>query len=126
MNESFSVGTSAGLTAFHRMPVQGPEGELHSHDYRIDVEVETSVLDEHSMVVNLDTLMNSLRSIVDALEGTDLEAIKPKDAEAVTVEVLAQHIHSELTGEVSFGAGSSVQVRVWESETEFGGYRSTV
>ena len=36
---SYEVGSSVTVRALHQMPVQGPEGELHAHDYRIDVVV---------------------------------------------------------------------------------------
>ena len=39
-----------------------PEGERHSHDYRLDVVVRRDDLDERGMVVDLDLLDQALDS----------------------------------------------------------------
>ena len=45
------------MRALHVMPdVEGPEGELHTHDYRIEVVVECERLDDRGMVCDLDVL----------------------------------------------------------------------
>ena len=36
MQAGYEVGSSVTVRALHQMPVEGPEGELHAHDYRID------------------------------------------------------------------------------------------
>jgi 6-pyruvoyltetrahydropterin/6-carboxytetrahydropterin synthase len=41
------VGLSRSVHAFHIMPgLPGPEGELHDHDYRIDIVADREQLDE--------------------------------------------------------------------------------
>ena len=39
MNAGYEVGSSVTVRALHQMPMPGPEGELHAHDYRFDVVV---------------------------------------------------------------------------------------
>lgn len=56
MNAGFEVGSAVSLRAFHCMPVEGPEGELHSHDYRIKVVGSRRQLDARGMVCDLDVL----------------------------------------------------------------------
>src|ERR687897_905641 len=56
MSVGYEVGSSVTVRALHQMPVAGPEGELHPHDYRIDVVVGRRELDEHGMVCDLDAL----------------------------------------------------------------------
>ena len=90
---TYEVGSSVTVRALHQMPVQGPEGELHAHDYRIDVVVGRHELDEHGMVCDLDALRAALQAIVARIDGRDLESSRPPSAEAVTVEVLARWAH---------------------------------
>jgi 6-pyruvoyltetrahydropterin/6-carboxytetrahydropterin synthase len=124
---SYEVGTSAELTAFHVIPgMPPPEGERHSHDYRIDVRVERRRLDERGMVCDLDVLNGALQGVVMRLAGTDLESIRPEGAEAVTVEVLARHVHAALRDAVRLAGGEVLRVRVWESSVAFGGYGGPV
>jgi 6-pyruvoyltetrahydropterin/6-carboxytetrahydropterin synthase len=120
----FQVGTSIQFPAEHIMPgVEGPEGELHSHDYRLEVVVEREKLDDRGMVCDLDVLDASLQRIDDLLRGKNLDLILPEDAEAVTVEVFAHWAHDFLAGQLRGSGAELLTVRVWESATAFGGYR---
>jgi 6-pyruvoyl-tetrahydropterin synthase len=123
---TYEVGTAVSVRALHRMPVEGPEGELHAHDYRIDVVVSRHDVDQSGMVVDLDKLDAELRSIRSELEGRDLDAIRPAPAEAVTVEVFARWAHERLAPVVRHSGGGELRVRVFESPQAFGGYVATV
>jgi 6-pyruvoyltetrahydropterin/6-carboxytetrahydropterin synthase len=119
----FQVGTAIEFPAQHIMPgVEGPEGELHSHDYRLDVVVEREKLDDRGMVCDLDVLEAALQGIDAIVHGKNLEAIRPVDAEAVTVEVFARWAHDFLADAIRNTGAETLAVRVWESSTSFGGY----
>jgi 6-pyruvoyltetrahydropterin/6-carboxytetrahydropterin synthase len=123
----FQVGTAVQFPAQHIMPgVEGPEGELHSHDYRLDVVVEREKLDDRGMVCDLDVLDAALQRIDDKLRDQNLEIIRPDDAEAVTVEVFARWAHDCLAAELRGSGADTLAVRVWESATAFGGYRDAL
>lgn len=125
---TYEVGLSRAVRAFHVIPgMPGPEGQRHHHDYRIDVVVERRDLDERGMVCDLDLLETALADLAGRIEGKDLEdAIKPHDAEAVTVEVFARWAHETLAEVVQRAGGETLALRVWESPTAFGGYRAAV
>jgi 6-pyruvoyltetrahydropterin/6-carboxytetrahydropterin synthase len=123
----FEVGASAPLRALHRIPwLPPPEGELHEHDYRVEVVVGRAALDERGMVCDLDVVDAALADAVSVLDGKDLDMIRPADAEAVTVEILARWFHERLAGAIRAAGGEALAVRVWESPTAFGGYRGLV
>jgi 6-pyruvoyltetrahydropterin/6-carboxytetrahydropterin synthase len=123
----FEVGASADLRAVHRIPwLPPPEGDLHAHDYRVEVVVERATLDGRGMVCDLDVVDATLRDAVAALEGKDLDSIRPPEAEAVTVEILARWFHARLADAIRAAGGEALAVRVWESPTAFGGYRARV
>jgi 6-pyruvoyltetrahydropterin/6-carboxytetrahydropterin synthase len=85
------VGTAVDVRALHVMPdVEGPDGELHPHEYRIEVVVERERLDDRGMVCGLDALDAALAATADFVRDQDLEMIRPPDAIAVTVEVFAR------------------------------------
>ena len=111
------------VRAFHVMPgMPPPEGERHSHDYRLDVVVRREDLDERGMVVDLDLLDEALRAAAAEVDGADLETIRPADTEAVTVEVFARWLHGQLSAALGRLPGVSLAVRIWESPVAFGGY----
>jgi 6-pyruvoyltetrahydropterin/6-carboxytetrahydropterin synthase len=119
------VGLSRNVRAFHVMPgVAGPEGQLHDHDYRIDIVVEREQLDGRGMVCDLDVLEAALTELTSQVEGRNLEEIRPAGAEAVTVEVFARWVHDSLSATVAAAGGEALAVRVWETPVAFGGYRA--
>ena len=121
----FEVGLSKGFEAWHVMPdVEGPESELHAHDYRLDVVVSRRDLDERGMVCDLDVLEAALERIVASVAGRNLEVIDPEASGGVTVEVLARWAHGRLADELRIDADLSV--RAWESPVAFGGYAAPI
>src|SRR4026209_849190 len=93
----YQVGTAIEFSAQHVMPgVEGPEGTLHSHDYRLEVVLEREMLDARGMVCDLDVLDAVLERIDKSVRDRNLAGIWPPDAEAVTVEVFAQWAHGEI------------------------------
>lgn len=117
----YEVGLSKTFVAWHVMPgADGPEGELHTHDYRLEVVVSRDALDERGMVCDLDVLEVALDKIVGVVDGQNLDVIRPADADAVTVEVLSRWAHGALCAELATPV--DLAVRVWESPVAFGGY----
>ena len=120
---SCEVGLSRGVRAFHIMPgLSGPEGQLHDHDYRIEIVVDREQLDDRGMVCDLDVLEAALTELTSRVEGRNLEEIRPAWAEAVTVEVFARWVHDTLSPTVAAAGGDALAVRVWETPVAFGGY----
>ncbi len=121
----YEVGLSKSFVAWYVMPgMEGPEGRLHPHDYRLDVVVSRSDLDDRGMVCDLDHLDAALEKVVGVVADQNLEIIQPPGAEAVTVEVFARWAHAELAAEL--GVDADLAVRVWESPVAFGGYAARV
>ena len=119
----YETGTALQVRAFHVMPgMPPPEGERHSHDYRLDVVVRRDDLDERGMVVDLDLLDGRCKDAAAQVDGADLETVVP--AEAVTVEVFARWVHDQLAAALGRLPGATLAVRVWESPVAFGGYTS--
>jgi 6-pyruvoyltetrahydropterin/6-carboxytetrahydropterin synthase len=123
----YEVGAGAEVRALHVMPgMEGPEGELHHHDYTVEVAVQRAELDERGMVCDLDVIDAALQDALRRVGGADLEVIRPNDAEAVTVEVFARWLHGELLDAVRRGGGETLTVKVWESPVAYGAYSATV
>ncbi len=119
------VGLSRSVRAFHIMPgLPGPEGQLHDHDYRIEIVVDREQLDERGMVCDLDVLEAALIKLTSQIENRNLEEIRPAEAEAVTVEVFARWVHDSLSPTIAAAGGEALAVRVWETPVAFGGYHA--
>ena len=121
----YETGTAVEVRAFHVMPgMPPPEGERHSHDYRLDVVVRRDRLDDRGMVVDLDALDAALRAAASEVDGADLDKVigAPLGIEAVTVEHFAAWLHARLASPLQPLPGGVLAVRVWESPVAFGGY----
>jgi 6-pyruvoyltetrahydropterin/6-carboxytetrahydropterin synthase len=130
MTESmYETGLSAAVVALHVMPgLPAPEGQLHSHDYRLDVVVRRGDLDEAQMVVDLDLLDRGLGEVTAAIDGRNLNDIVAPvmGVEAVTVEVFARWVHDRLSAVLGPLPDAVMSVRVWETALAFGGYAGPV
>src|SRR4029077_17119567 len=103
------VGLSRSVRAFHIMTgLPGPEGDLHDHDYRIDIVVDREQLDDRGMVCDLDVLEAALIELTNRVEARTLEEIRPAEAEAVTVEVFARWVHDTLSPVVTAAGAESL------------------
>jgi 6-pyruvoyl-tetrahydropterin synthase len=125
----YETGTAMTVRAFHVMPdMPPPEGERHSHDYRLEVVARRDGLDERGMVVDLDALDGGLREIADSIDGGDLDQVVAREtgAQAVTVEVFARWVHDRLKRLLGPLPGLTLAVRVWESPVAFGGYAAAL
>ncbi len=122
---TYEVGLTRAVRALHVMPgLPGPEGQLHDHDYRIEVVVSREQLDDWGMVCDLDVLEAAMTELTGRIDGRNLEEIRPADAAAVTGEVLARWVHDTLSPVITAEGGSNLAVRVWETTVAFGGYRA--
>lgn len=122
---SFEVGIIGTVRASHVMPGRPlPEGELHSHDYRLDVVIEREELDDEGMVVDLDVLRRAFDRTIAEIDGSDLG--ERLQTEEVTVERFAGWLHGRIAEAVGTLPGATVRVRVWEAPDAFGGYAAPV
>jgi 6-pyruvoyltetrahydropterin/6-carboxytetrahydropterin synthase len=122
---SFEVGIVGAVRASHVMPGRPlPEGELHSHDYRLDVVIEREELDGDGMVVDLDVLRQALERTIAEIDGADLGERLRMDE--VTVERFAGWLHGRIADAIGTLPGATIRVRVWEAPDAFGGYAAPV
>jgi 6-pyruvoyltetrahydropterin/6-carboxytetrahydropterin synthase len=130
MTESmYETGLSAAVLAFHIMPgMPAPEGELHSHDYRLDVVVRRVHLDQAQMVVDLDLLDRGLSELTAEIDHRNLDEIvaPAMGVDAVTVEAFARWAHDRLSAALGPLPDAFMSVRVWETALAFGGYDGPV
>jgi 6-pyruvoyltetrahydropterin/6-carboxytetrahydropterin synthase len=125
----YEAGCAVEFRSYHVMPgLPPPEGERHSHDYRLQVVASREDLDERGMVIDLDVLNGGLRALAHRLDGADLDQVIAPDmaTEAVTVEVFARWAHDRLAETLGSSGHTTLAVRLWESPTAFGGYTATL
>src|SRR5260370_3174006 len=92
------VGLSRSVRAFHIMPgLPGPEGQLHDHDYRIEIVVDREQLDDRGMVCDLDVLAAALAELTSPVEGPNLSEIRPPGPQPSTLQPVPRAVHAPLS-----------------------------
>lgn len=119
---AYETGDSVEVVAFHCQPgLPPPEGVPHSHRYRLAVTLTGDALDEEGMLVDLDRLGAVMRDVAGRIDQQDLDVVV---GPSTTVERLAHWVHGRLSSALGPGTDRRLlaAVRVWESDTAFGGY----
>src|ERR1022692_1432089 len=100
------VGLSRSVHAFHIMPgLPGPEGQLHDHDYRIEIVVAREQLDDRGMGCVLVVLEGALPEHPSRIEGLTPRETPPAGAKAVIGEVFPRWVHDSLSPAVAAAGG---------------------
>lgn len=122
----FRLAVTRSFTARHflTVPNPGPEGEPHSHDYRLEVIIEGHELDQWGYLVDIDRLDARLDDIEDAYAGRFLNDLEPFRGENPSVERFARLIASQLIDDIDTTRLATLEVRLWEDEFAWASYRT--
>ncbi len=101
----------------------GPENNLHSHHYKVEVQLEGKMLDEHGYLVdivdieaNLDALVVNYRykTLNDLPEFKDLNP---------SIEHFARIFCQTFIQRITTNNLHAIQVKIWENDIAWTGYR---
>lgn len=123
----YSVTVSRACPAQHRLtvPEPGPEGKLHTHDYRAEVELEGESLGEHGYLVDID----EVEAALDTLEARYRDAVLnelPEFEGNPSVERFARCFCERFIEAIDLAHIDRVRVTIWEDDTAAGGYERRV
>jgi 6-pyruvoyltetrahydropterin/6-carboxytetrahydropterin synthase len=93
---------------------------LHGHNYRLRVHVAAGELDELGMVIDFADLKEIVSEVAGPFDHRVINEIPPFDQENTTAELLARHVHSEVSrrlAERTGGRAAVTRVEVWETPT---------
>ena len=94
---------------------------VHGHNYRVQVGMEGSELDQNGLLYDFAELKKQLRAASEYLDHQFLNELKPFDKINPSAENIAKFICEKLQNELK--AGSIAYVRVWETDTSCAVYR---
>ena len=94
---------------------------VHGHNYRVQVGMEGSELDQNGLLYDFVELKKQLRAASEYLDHQFLNELKPFDEINPSAENIAKFIYEKLQNELK--TGSIAYVRVWETDTSCALYR---
>jgi len=114
----FEVEIVASFSAAHRLrDYNGKCEHLHGHNYRVHVVAQAPSPGQGGMVIDFCDLKQATGAVLDRLDHTFLNEIKPFDDIEPSAENIAAFIFREISRELGDLAGILHMVSVWESDS---------
>ena len=121
----YSVSVKRDFIAQHHLigGDWGPENDLHSHHYVVEVMLEGEDLNQHGYLVDIDDVLSNLDVQVGYFKDKILNELPDFKAVNPSLEHLARIFCKAVTRRLKGQNLSAVSVRVWENEMAWAGYR---
>lgn len=116
--ERYELTVKRDLIAQHYLtvPDPGPEGEVHSHDFTIEVRFEGPELDEYGYLVDIDAVNEVLDDIEARYRDAVLNDLPEFAGENPSVERFAANVTDRIDAALSDPNPTHLAVRIWEDE----------
>ncbi|VAW95066.1 6-carboxytetrahydropterin synthase @ Queuosine biosynthesis QueD, PTPS-I [hydrothermal vent metagenome] len=89
---------------------------LHGHNWKVDVEVVTSELDEIGMGMDFRDIKAATNELIGALDHRNLNDLPPFDKINPTAENISAYIFKELSKELNNERVQVDRVTIWETD----------
>ena len=117
MSAIYTMRIVTDFSAAHLLrDYDGPCARLHGHNWKVEVEVTASALDELGMGVDFGVIKRHTREIIDRLDHRNLNEIPPFDERNPTAENIAAHLYQELGRRLDDERIRVAAVTLWETE----------
>jgi len=123
----FSLALRRSFTARHFLigGDWGPENLPHSHDYRLEVELEGDRLDRHGFLVDLVELGRMVDATLDQYRGQSLNQLASFRDLNPSLEQFCRILCSYFDQSLQQPGIRSLTVRLWEDEGAWASFRTT-
>jgi 6-pyruvoyltetrahydropterin/6-carboxytetrahydropterin synthase len=120
----YSVTVVRPLIAQHflTVPNPGPEGDLHSHHFRVELELVGEELNEYDYLVDIDEVNAALDAIESRYADETLNSLPEFEGYNPSVERFARVVHERICTEVSTEGVDRVTVTMWEDDVANAAY----
>lgn len=116
MSGTFALTVRASFAAAHRLrEYEGNCERLHGHNWRVEVTVESGVLDGRGIAIDFRTIKSALSELLSRFDHLYLNDVPPFDALNPSSENLARHLFEEM-GKKVHAPVRIARVTVWESD----------
>ena len=115
---TYALGVNTDFSAQHYLVGGdfGPEGDLHAHDYRVEVVLEGDELDEHGFLVDIVRVKAELARLVERYRDQTLNELPELEAVNPGCEAFSRVFAESLRDRLDTGALAAVTVKIWEND----------
>ncbi|WP_117591481.1 6-pyruvoyl trahydropterin synthase family protein [Haloprofundus halophilus] len=124
----YSVTVRRSFIAQHflTVPDPGPEGELHSHRFDVELRFEGPTLSEYGYLVDIDDVKAALSPVVERYRDATLNDLPEFEEENPSVERLARILCEAVVDEATLDGPERVRVTAWEDEEAAAAYETAL
>ena len=121
----YALGVNTEFTAKHYLVGGdfGPEGELHAHDYRVEIVLEGDELDEHGFLVDIVRVKAELARLSERYRGATLNELPELVDANPGCEAFSQVFAELLSDGLDTPNLSALTVKIWENPEAWAQYR---
>ena len=101
---------------------QGDCENLHGHNWRVEVTVSASELDNAGLAIDFKILKKQTNQILDTLDHTHLNALEPFRDMSPSSENICRYLYEKLSQALNNDNVRVEKVTVWESENACASY----
>lgn len=101
----------------------GPENRVHSHHYKVELQLEGPELDRHGYLVDIVDIENHLNGLVAYYRDKVLNELPEFEGLNPSIEHLSRLICDALCGRIREPNVSAVTVKIWENEIAWAAFR---
>ena len=101
----------------------GPENDLHSHQYAIELQLEGTELDQHGYLVDIVDIETNLETLVDEYRDQTLNDLPAFEGLNPSIEHFSRILCLELDGRILATNITTLTVILWENEIAWACYR---
>jgi 6-pyruvoyltetrahydropterin/6-carboxytetrahydropterin synthase len=94
----------------------GDCSRMHGHNWKVEVEVKATALNEHEMGMDFKTIKTATRELAKTLDHRYLNDIPPFDTINPTAENIAKYFYQNLSNTLNNDIAQVSAVTLWETE----------
>ncbi len=95
---------------------EGVCNRLHGHNWKVEVQVTATRLDEVGMGMDFKVIKDATRTLIDQLDHRNLNDIPPFDRINPTAENISAYLYQELAKKLNQDAVKVSSVTLWETD----------
>ena len=117
MNSRYTMKILLDFAAAHFLrEYEGVCNRLHGHNWKVEVQVTTSKLNDVGMGMDFKDIKNATRELIGKLDHRNLNDIPPFDKINPTAENISAYLYKELSNSLNAEGIKVSTVTLWETD----------
>jgi 6-pyruvoyltetrahydropterin/6-carboxytetrahydropterin synthase len=117
MSATYTLKILADFASAHTLrDYPGDCSRMHGHNWKLEVEVTATALNEHGMGMDFKTIKTAARKLAKTLDHRYLNDIPPFETINPTAENIAQYFYQNLSTTLNIDTAKISGVTLWETD----------